>query len=167
MGKPYSLDLRARIIGFIEGGGSRRGAADHFGVSPSCAIKLMDRFRRTGSASPDRRGGSVGKLAAHKDFLLGRVKEKPDITMPELAEALKAEADTEAAPASLSRFLIRHGQRFKKACPRESGERCWPASKIDPTSPGSAMSGSSCTCRACALSPIAWCLSTKRARRPR
>jgi transposase len=56
----------------------------------------------------------VGKLAAHKDFLLGRVKEKPDITMPELAEALKAEAGTEAAPASLSRFLIRHGQRFKK-----------------------------------------------------
>jgi hypothetical protein len=56
----------------------------------------------------------VGKLAAHKDFLLGRVKEKPDITMPELAEALKAQTSTEAAPASLSRFLIRHGQRFKK-----------------------------------------------------
>ena len=34
--------------------------------------------------------------------------------MPELAEALKAETGTEAAPASLSRFLIRHGQRFKK-----------------------------------------------------
>jgi transposase len=114
MGKPYSLDLRERIIGFIEGGGSRRGAADHFGVSPSCAIKLMDRFRRTASAAPGRRGGSVGKLAVHKDFLLEQVKEKPDITMPELAGALKAETGTEAAPASLSRFLIRHGQRFKK-----------------------------------------------------
>jgi hypothetical protein len=34
--------------------------------------------------------------------------------MPELAAALKAETGTEAAPASLSRFLIRHGQRFKK-----------------------------------------------------
>lgn len=114
MGKPYSLDLRGRIIGFIAGGGSRRGAADHFGVSSSCAIKLMDRFCRTGSAAPGRRGGSVGKLTAHKDFLLGRVKEKPDMTMPELAEALKAETGAEAAPASLSRFLIRHGQRFKK-----------------------------------------------------
>jgi hypothetical protein len=32
MGKPYSLDLRERIIGFVEGGGSRREAADRFGV---------------------------------------------------------------------------------------------------------------------------------------
>jgi transposase len=114
MGKPYSVDLRERIIGFVEGGRSRRRAADHFDVSPSCAIKLMDRWDRTGSATPGKRGGSVGKLRLHKDFLLARIKEKPDITMPELACVLKAETGTEAAPASLSRFLIRHGQRFKK-----------------------------------------------------
>ena len=114
MGKPFSLDLRERIIGFVEDGGSRRGAAGHFGVSASSAIKLLERWRRTGCAAPGRRGGSVGKLAAHKDFLLGRVKEKADITMPELAEVLKAATGAEAAPASLSRFLIRHGQRFKK-----------------------------------------------------
>ena len=114
MGKPYSLDLRERIIGFVENGGSRRSAAGHFGVSVSCAIKLVDRFRRTGSADPGRRGGSTGKLAPHKDFLLGRVNLQPDITMPELAEVLKVETGTQAAPASLSRFLIRHGQRFKK-----------------------------------------------------
>jgi transposase len=114
MGKPYSLDLRERIIGFVGSGKSRREAADRFGVSPSCAIKLVDRWDHTGSAVPGKRGGSVGKLAPHKDFLLGRVKDKPDITMPELAEALKAKTGTEAAPASLSRFLIRHGQRFKK-----------------------------------------------------
>jgi transposase len=114
MGKPYSLDLRGRIIGYIERGGSRRGAAEHFSVSPSCAVKLKERWDRTGSTAPGKRGGSVGKLAPHKGFLLARVKEKPDITMPELAEVLKAETGTEAAPASLSRFLIRHGQRFKK-----------------------------------------------------
>ena len=114
MGKPYSLDLRERIIGFVEGGGSRRCAADRFGVSASCAVKLVDRWDRTGSAAPGNRGGSVGKLKPHKDFLLACVKQKPDITMPELAEALKTETGTEAAPASLSRFLIRHGRRFKK-----------------------------------------------------
>jgi transposase len=124
MGKPYSLDLRRRIIGFVEGGGSRRGAADRFDVSPSCAIKLVDRWDRTGSAVPGKRGGSVGKLKPYKDFLLGQVKKTPDITMPELASALKAATGTEAAPASLSRFLIRHGLRFKK---NTAGQRAKPA----------------------------------------
>jgi len=114
MSEAYSLDLRRRIIGFVTGGGSRRGAACRFGVSASCAVKLVQRFEHTGSASPGRRGGSVGKLAAYKDFLLGQVAAKRDITMPELAVALEAETGTKAAPASLSRFLIRHGLRFKK-----------------------------------------------------
>ena len=78
----------------------------------------MDRWDRTGSAAPGKRGGSAGKLAPYKDFLLKRVKDKPDITMPELVEVLKAETGTEAAPASLSRSLIRHGQRFKKRMAR-------------------------------------------------
>jgi transposase len=130
MGKPLSLDLRERIIGFVEDGGSRRGAAERFKVSASCAIKLADRWRRSGSVAPRPRGGSVGKLAAHKDFLLGRVKDKPDVTMPELAEALTAETGTTAAPASLSRFLIRHGQRFKK---NAAGQRAKPLRRRSPT----------------------------------
>lgn len=122
MGKPYSVDLRERIIGFVEGGGSRRKAAEHFDVSASCAVKLMERWKRTGSAAPGKRGGSAGKLKPHGDFLLARVKAKPDITMPELAEALKAETGIEADPASLSRFLIRNGQRFKKNIGRQRAE---------------------------------------------
>ena len=131
MGKPYSLDLRERIIGFVERGGSRRRAADRFGVSISCAVKLVGRWDRTGSAVPGKCGGSVGKLKPHKDFLLACVKDKPDITMPELAAALMIETGTEAAPASLSRFLIRHGQRFKKntAGQRTKSPRSRPATR--------------------------------------
>jgi transposase len=42
-GRSYSLDLRVRIAGFVEAGHSRRAAARHFGVSDSCAIKLVRR----------------------------------------------------------------------------------------------------------------------------
>ena len=63
--------------------------------------------------------------------------------MPELVEVLNAGTGTEAAPASLSRLLIRHGQRFKK--------RCWPASKAVPMSLGSVTSGPDCACRATGL----------------
>src|SRR5262245_27129401 len=50
MGKGYSLDLRKRIAGWVEAGHSRREAARHFGVSESCAVKLMQRVAATGIA---------------------------------------------------------------------------------------------------------------------
>lgn len=114
MAEPYSLDIRVRVVAFIEAGGSRRAAARHFGVSESFAIKLYDQWTRTGSAAPKPKGGSAGKLAPYRDFLLSRVEEKPDITMPELAAELEDETGACAAPASLSRFLCRHGYSYKK-----------------------------------------------------
>jgi len=114
MARDYSLDLRERIIGFIEQGGSRRAAGRRFEVSASFAIKLYDRWRRTGSCAPKARGGSQGKLASHKGFLITRVEDRPDVTMPELAIELEAECGLRADPASLSRFLCRHGYSYKK-----------------------------------------------------
>lgn len=38
MGKPYSLDLRKRVVAAIEGGMSRNQAAKQFGVAISTAI---------------------------------------------------------------------------------------------------------------------------------
>ncbi len=40
MGKPYSLDLRERILAFVETGHSCRAAARVFGVSASTAVRL-------------------------------------------------------------------------------------------------------------------------------
>src|SRR5919206_3176468 len=93
MGQSYSLDLRARIVGRVRVGDSRRAAARHFGVSPSCAVKLVKRVDRTGSAEPAPQGrprGS-GKLAPYQAFLIARVEAQPDITMPQLAGALETE----------------------------------------------------------------------------
>jgi transposase len=82
MGKPYSLDLRKRIAARVNSGRSRREAGEHFGVSESCAIKLMQRVTATGSLAPARQGRptGTGKLAPYKDFLIGRVRAKPDLT---------------------------------------------------------------------------------------
>ena len=55
-----------------------------------------------------------GKLAAQMEFLTGRVKAQPDITMPELAAKLAAEHGVVAHPASLSKFLIKQGFSLKK-----------------------------------------------------
>jgi transposase len=115
MPKPYSLDLRERVAGFVEAGHSRHAAAAHFGVSVSFVVKLITALRVSGRLAPKPSGGRRhAKLEPHRAFLLARVGEQEDITMPELAGALEAATGTKADPASLSRWLIRHGYRFKK-----------------------------------------------------
>jgi hypothetical protein len=56
-------------------------------VSASSAVKRIARHERTGSMEPALPGRppGTGKLAPYRAFLIGCVKEKPDITMPELA----------------------------------------------------------------------------------
>ncbi len=119
MTRSYSLDLRERVAGFVEAGGSRHAVAAHFGVSVSFVVKLMAALRATGSLEAKPEGGwRYSKLDPHRAFLLGCVAEKDDITMPELAAELVTAAGVQVAPASLSRWLIRNGYRFKKRMAR-------------------------------------------------
>ncbi len=116
MGLSYSTDLRDRVVGFVETGHSRRHAARHFGVSESCALRLLQRWRSTGSTAPARQGRPPGggKLAAVLDFLISRVEAKPDITMPELAGVLERVRGVKAHPASVSKVLCKAGLTYKK-----------------------------------------------------
>jgi transposase len=115
MPKPYSLDLRERVVGFVEAGRSRRAAAAHFKVSVSFVVNLMKAVRTRGSFEPKPSGGRRhAKLEPHRSFLLALLVEKADITMPELAAELAAATGERVDPASLSRWLIRAGYRFKK-----------------------------------------------------
>jgi len=110
------MDLRERVRAEIANGGSRRAAARRYDVSPSFAVKLIDRMSRTGSVEPQRQGRPPGggKLAPYLAALLDCVEAEPDITMPELAARLQTEKAITAHPASLSRVLLKAGLSFKK-----------------------------------------------------
>jgi transposase len=150
MPKVYSLDLRERVAGFVDSGRSRHAAAAHFKVSVSFVVNLMKAYRMTGRLTPKPGGGRRhAKLDLHRAFLLARVAEKDDITMPELAAELMAATGTRADPASISRWLIRNGYRFKK-------KRCWPANKIGPTSGKHARSGRPRGNQECGLNRTGW-----------
>ena len=115
MPKAYSLDLRERVARLVRGSRSCHAAAAHFSVSVSFVVRLMKAFRTTGRLAPKASGGRRhAKLDPHRAFLLARIQEKPDITMPELSAELAAARGAKADPASLSRWLIRNGYRFKK-----------------------------------------------------
>ncbi len=64
MGKPYSLDLRKRIVSYVEEGHSARAAAGVFGVSASTAVRLAAAQRRDATLRPRRRGVRRGQRAS-------------------------------------------------------------------------------------------------------
>ena len=123
MARPYSEDIRERVVARVEGGASRREAAEHFEVCPSSAIKWVQRVERTGSCAAKPSGGSVSpldrhKLDRHKKELLALIAETPDATLDEIVSAMHRRK-IPGSRTSLWRFLDRHGITLKKNSARE------------------------------------------------
>src|SRR5262249_8339685 len=89
MPKPYSVDLRARVIEEVETGASRREAAERYGLSPSVVVIWVQRFEETGSIAAKSSGGSTSPLERHAEFLLGLIGERPDMTLDEIVAAMR------------------------------------------------------------------------------
>ena len=116
MPQPLSNDLRRRLVEFVAEGHSRRAAAARFKTAASSAVNVLKIWNDTGSVEPKQRGGfRHGKLKPHREFILGVVAERPDITMPELAQALLATKGVKIDPSNLSKFLIGCGLSYKKS----------------------------------------------------
>jgi len=116
MAQPVSMDLRRRVVNAIAKGKSRRAAAVQFEVAPSTAVRLQQRLNRTGSLEPGRRGrpAGSGKLAPFRDRIIHKVKEQPDITMPDLASWLIEREGISVDPSNLSKLLCKAGFTYKK-----------------------------------------------------
>jgi putative transposase len=90
MAKPYSLDLRERVVGAVEQDGlSRHEAASRFGVGVSTAIAWVRRFRQTGSVAPGQMAGHKPKAIRdeHEVWLRARLRER-DFTLRGLVAEL-------------------------------------------------------------------------------
>lgn len=116
MGKPYSMDLRDRVVRAVEQDGlSRRQAADRFGVAASTAINWVNRFRDTGSVAPGQMGGHRPKkiAGAHRDWLLERCKEEKGFTLQGLVREL-AERGLKVDYRTVWTFVHEQKLSFKK-----------------------------------------------------
>ena len=114
MGYGHSLDLRKRIIEMVRSGSSARAAGRRFGVSASSAIKLVARWRETGSYAPGQVGGKKQrKLAGHADWLHEVMLSEPDITLSELRDRL-ADKGIAMSRESINDALHALGYRYKK-----------------------------------------------------
>ncbi len=119
MARPYSQDLRERVVASVVGGRSCRATAAIFGVSVACVVKWCQRFRTSGSAAAYRMGGHRPRsLVGERDWLLARLAEKPDLTLRAVVAELAARGIT-ASYGAVWRFFAREGITFKKKPARQ------------------------------------------------
>lgn len=114
MGKPYSLDLRERVVASVETGGlSCNQAAKRFGVAVSTAILWVRRQRETGSVKPGKIGGYRPKAISgeHRVWVLERTKR--DFTLRGLVAEF-AERGLKVDYRSVWEFVHAEKLSFKK-----------------------------------------------------
>ena len=119
MVRPYSVDLRERVVSAVLSGRTVREVAATFGVAVSSVVKWSQRYRSTGSVAPSPMGGNRPFiLLGERDWILGRLADKPDLTLQALLGELHGRG-ARASYGSLWRFLKAEGISFKKKPARE------------------------------------------------
>ena len=116
MPAPLSLDLRERLVEAVENGSSIRQAALRYSVSPSAAVKLMQRVEATGSVEPEQAGGRKPLLLEpHAEALASMVEADHDITLVKIQAELERCFNVTAGLSTIHRMLRRLGLRLKKS----------------------------------------------------
>jgi transposase len=123
MGKPYSEDLRKRVVEAIEAGMSTSAAAERFDVSKAAAGAWARLKRATGSVAPARQGKPAGSvLDAHADFIFGVLDDAPDTTLEDMAKRLANERGVKVVYTAVWKFLDRRGFTHKKRPPTRASK---------------------------------------------
>jgi transposase len=113
----YPGEMRMQVIGLVEGGASRREAAEQLEVSASSAVRWVQRWRADGTSGPKPRGGSTSPLEPHAEWILTLVAEQSDLTLDEIVSAMHKKR-IGGSRTALWRFFARHGITVKKKLAR-------------------------------------------------
>ena len=114
MSRPYSTDLRERVVQAHLADEPIRSVAARFGVSVSSVPKWVARYRETGSTAPGKIGGHrPWRLEPHRKLVHALIGETPHLTIDRLRDGLAAVGIT-VSRDTIWRFLRREGLSFKK-----------------------------------------------------
>lgn len=123
MAKPYSEDLRERVIEAVEAGHSQGAVAEMFGISLRTVNSYVGLWRTTGSVAGKKFGGYFkARLAAYVDIVKALVKAEPDATLAELQARLADEGITISVSA-LHKFLKAEKITYKKNTVRHGAKK--------------------------------------------
>ena len=118
MARPYSNDLRERVVAAVARGETCREVAALFSISVASVVKWSQRWRATGSVAAKPMGGRKLILLGEREWLLGRLAESPDVTLRGLQAELAERGVTVSHNAIWKLFAV-EGISFKKKPARQ------------------------------------------------
>ena len=120
MVKAHPIEIRSRVIDFVEEGHGHREAARHFRVSPRFVNDMVILKRESGGLEVKARGGRRrSKLAPYDTWMQARLVEKGDLTLDEIVVELASVHGIAVHRGSVGRWLHRLGLSHKKNSARQ------------------------------------------------
>jgi transposase len=107
--KPYSKDLRLRVLTAVDCGVPREQVAETFSVSLPSIKRWLKLRKETGDVEPRKGvpGPAPRKGAALKEWLPGQLENNPDLTLEEHCEMFEDGPGMRVSSATMSRAIRR------------------------------------------------------------
>ena len=121
MGKPHPIELRERVVAYVDEGHGHRAASRHFRVSPKFVNDMIKLRRETGALVAKRQGnlGRSGKLNDLSGWARDQLAAQGDLTLDELRLELEQVHDVMVYRSAVGRWLYRLGLSHKKNSARQ------------------------------------------------
>lgn len=134
--RPYSQDLRERVLSALERGDGTTAIAKRFEVSRVWVYLVRKRLEREGKRTSLPIGGHRKSVVASLEAeLRSWIEAKPDVTLAEMCERLVAEHGVTLKAAALWHQLDKWGLSFKKNTARKRARAAGRAAgtvRVDP-----------------------------------
>lgn len=113
--RPYSEDLRERIIAAKQAGESSQRVAERFAVDVRTVERYWERYREKGHCRKGQIGGHRrSRLQGHEETVASWIEAQPSMTLQELSERCQRELGVSLTVSALWHRLKAMGLAFKK-----------------------------------------------------
>ncbi len=117
--RPFSKDLRERIIAAKEAGQSSAGVAERFAIGVRTVERYWERYREEGHCRTGQIGGHRrSRLAGHEPTVASWIEAQPSLSLEELSERCQKELAVTLTPSAIWYRLKAMGLTYKKSGPR-------------------------------------------------
>jgi transposase len=106
--KPYSKDLRLRVLAAVDAGRSRQEVARTFSVSMPTIKRWLKRRRESGDVEPRAIPGRPSRKGTLlKEWLLHHLEANDDLTLEEHRQAFEEHFGEEVSTSTIGRAIAR------------------------------------------------------------